>query len=424
MRFEKIIVTNNYICTTASAATDALRGGVMAGNLMHNVNVDNCLVYGNTAVNTGMEMPESTGYNLALFGNFPSPKDTTTNTIKNSIVLGATPFTQYNFGYAAYQHNHPFENVYTDTYPTDNYYYSTEWKLVENFKHVGVTEVTATTGEAIYNAIGASLDRIGTWIAAKDGIPTLRLFHAGFVVTDNGDGTHSETCNCGLTSVGMAHDWSAKDGHCTVCGAECQHGVDGTGKDALEFVKTKDGDCETPAQGHFRCTICGNETTDLVDDPAGAPGHTFKTIPAVPHSGCTVDGNIEYKVCEVCHKFFNTNEVEITEEDTIDHAPGHTYDNQCDKFCNVCNEEREVPDHVYGEDDKCIYCGAAKYTLGDVNDDGEISTVDLGILMQYITQWGVEINLDAADVNGDGTVDTQDYGLLMQFVNQWDVTLG
>ena len=145
--FEKVIVANNYICTTASASTDAVRGGVMAGNLSHNVSVNNCLVYGNTAVNTGMEMPESsTGYNLSLFGGFISPSGTNTNTIKNSIILGATPFSQYSFSYNAYSNNHPFENVYTDTNTSDNYYYSTDnskWTNV-TFAHPGVTTVAAS----------------------------------------------------------------------------------------------------------------------------------------------------------------------------------------------------------------------------------------------------------------------------------------
>ena len=140
--FEKVIVANNYISTTANSGEKVSCGGVMAGNLWRTVNVDNCLVYGNIAVNTGIEMPDgSTGYNLSLFGNFSSPSGANTNAIKNSIILGAAPFTQYNFGYGAYHNNHPFENVYTDTYPADNYYYSNGWKEVKNFTHQGVTEV-------------------------------------------------------------------------------------------------------------------------------------------------------------------------------------------------------------------------------------------------------------------------------------------
>lgn len=64
------------------------------------------------------------------------------------------------------------------------------------------------------------------------------------------------------------------------------------------------------------------------------------------------------------------------------------------------------------------------YMFGDINDDGSINNKDLGLLMQYLNNWDVEVNKDAADVNCDNTVNNKDYGLLMQYLNNWDVTLG
>ena len=60
---------------------------------------------------------------------------------------------------------------------------------------------------------------------------------------------------------------------------------------------------------------------------------------------------------------------------------------------------------------------------GDINGDGKVNNKDLGLLMQKLNSWEVEIAGDDGDVNGDGKVNNKDYGLLMQFTNGWDVTL-
>ncbi len=64
------------------------------------------------------------------------------------------------------------------------------------------------------------------------------------------------------------------------------------------------------------------------------------------------------------------------------------------------------------------------FTVGDINGDSNINNKDLGLLMQYLNAWDVEIVLSAADVNCDGNVNNKDYGLLMQYLNGWDVDLG
>ncbi len=64
-----------------------------------------------------------------------------------------------------------------------------------------------------------------------------------------------------------------------------------------------------------------------------------------------------------------------------------------------------------------------QYISGDVYSDGSINNRDLGILMQWLNNWKVEIDLNAADVNGDNAVNNKDYGLLMQYVNGWNVEL-
>lgn len=104
----------------------------------------------------------------------------------------------------------------------------------------------------------------------------------------------------------------------------------------------------------------------------------------------------------------------------------HSYDNVCDADCNVCGNVRNNI-HVYDdeEDTTCNICGFEKpnYISGDINNDTQINNKDLGLLMQYLNNWDVEINVDAADVNGDNIVNNKDYGLLMQYLNNWNVEL-
>lgn len=61
---------------------------------------------------------------------------------------------------------------------------------------------------------------------------------------------------------------------------------------------------------------------------------------------------------------------------------------------------------------------------GDVNDDGKVNGKDGVLLAQYLAEWNVTINMDAADVNGDGKVNGKDGILLAQYLAEWDVALG
>ncbi len=78
--------------------------------------------------------------------------------------------------------------------------------------------------------------------------------------------------------------------------------------------------------------------------------------------------------------------------------------------------------YVFGHD-ITVEVEAKDYISGDINGDTSINNKDLGILMQYLNDWEVEISVDAADVNADGSVNNKDYGLLMQYLNGWEVEL-
>lgn len=60
---------------------------------------------------------------------------------------------------------------------------------------------------------------------------------------------------------------------------------------------------------------------------------------------------------------------------------------------------------------------------GDVNEDGEVDSMDSLLLDRYLADWGNSINMSNADVNADGEVDSMDALLLDRYLADWDVEL-
>ena len=62
--------------------------------------------------------------------------------------------------------------------------------------------------------------------------------------------------------------------------------------------------------------------------------------------------------------------------------------------------------------------------IGDVNNDGNVNTLDRVILTRYIAKWAEypaeSINMVAADVNCDGSVNTLDRVILTRYIAHWD----
>jgi arabinoxylan arabinofuranohydrolase len=62
--------------------------------------------------------------------------------------------------------------------------------------------------------------------------------------------------------------------------------------------------------------------------------------------------------------------------------------------------------------------GGGSRTLGDVNGDGVINTIDAGLLQRHLLEISFldEEELAAVDLNKDGRVNSIDYGILVRYI--------
>lgn len=63
------------------------------------------------------------------------------------------------------------------------------------------------------------------------------------------------------------------------------------------------------------------------------------------------------------------------------------------------------------------------YLPGDINGDGKVNNRDATRLLQYLSDWDVEVVEAALDTNGDGKVNNRDATRLLQYLSDWDVEL-
>lgn len=103
---------------------------------------------------------------------------------------------------------------------------------------------------------------------------------------------------------------------------------------------------------------------------------------------------------ELCSAFYSANGNKYYCE--------HVYSSNTDTVCSLCHEKRKLP-----------------YTLGDLNNDNKINSLDGLLLLRYLNGWDVEIDSpNAMDINGDSKVNSLDGLLLLRYLNGWDIDLG
>ena len=184
--------------------------------------------------------------------------------------------------------------------------------------------------------------------------------------------TWDECTYCGETQNLAGHEWD--DGTVilepteTTCGIKhyvCTNGCGRTKDEDIcpldsadhthtwSDIETIDGTCIESGYTLRECLSCGATYKYKYKD---AIGHTNVLQNAVEPT-CTVEGNLTYYICNVCHKLFkDTNGINSTTESEVKIEPlGHTYSTSYDS-----NEEQ----HWH----KCIRCDAIKDKSNHVFD--------------------------------------------------------
>ena len=341
--FDTCIVANCYMRNSASDTYEKQRSGIIMGNAYEDaVVIDNCLVYGNDAYSGA-----SYQYKISLVGSARNNVHATArkpaelnvkieknventgidmiyNSVRNTVALDCDIVNTRL--HCSYRLNVPecFENCYTDGVSgtvnfSDGFWTYTNEELVP---------ITAEQLRFFYIS--------DAWVTT-DTLPALKTFHT-FTPIDNGDGTHTLICDCGVTGVPNSHT---------------------TGEPIKEIV-TSPG-CITSGLYEliYNCTECNKE---IYRQPF--------TINALGH---TYDDELDTD-CNVCGE----SAIPVTYGDVND-----------DGWIN--NKDYVVLIRYINDWDVKIITAAC-----DVNRDGQINNKDCSILMQYINNRDICLHKFAA----------------------------
>ena len=153
------------------------------------------------------------------------------------------------------------------------------------------------------------------------------------------------------------------------------------------------------------CSVCMAEICEQ-------NGHTYD-------NDCDTECNICEEIRDVGgHSYDNNCDAECNECGAVREIE-HSFDNDCDVQCNVCGETREVPDHIYDNacDTACNICGETREVGDHVYDnDKDDDCNECGFEREVVTYI-------PGDVNGDGEVNNKDLGVLRRWLNDWDVEI-
>lgn len=164
-------------------------------------------------------------------------------------------------------------------------------------------------------------------------------------------------------------------------------------------VEHKYGDWTARADGHFKtCTKCG-QTTEIYP-------HTYD-------NACDRDCNICGREREPLHKW--------SDEWSSD---GDTHWHEC-TLCKDKKDKKDVAKHVFDDDGRCE-CGRLSFVYGDADGDGRVTSADIILIKKFIANYDsttgtstVEI-CAGADANGDGKVNSSDIILLKKYIANLD----
>ena len=331
--FDSCIVANCYMRNSSS---DSQRSGIIVGNVYEEAAIiENCFVYDNSAY-----YGDGYQYKIPLIGNARNNIKSTSrkpaelvvkvehnvndtgvdmflNTVSNTVVFGTDIVnTRVNF---SYRFNEPecFENCYTDGATGTVELLNGSWTYSDS--QIKSANIYSLKNENLGDA----------WVKTNE-TPILKAFHS-FVGINNGDGTHSHICDCGITGLPENHTKGQEtrenivDPTCLALGSydsvyycsECSEELSRETITVSALEHTYDDDFDT------NCNAC-NEPRNIIDN-----------------GDVNNDGAINNKDYALLMRFINGWEISVT------------------------------------------------YDACDTNRDGNINNKDCSILMQYINGWDI-----------------------------------
>ncbi len=337
--FDSCIVANCYMRSRVSDTYAKQRCGIIIGNAYEEaVVIDNCLVYGNDAyygesyehkipligigrnnIHTTSRKPDGLDIKIQTNVN-DTGVDMFYNMVRNTVALDCDIVnTRMHYGYRL---NEPdcFENCYTDGVSGTVEFSDGSWTYSSN----QIMPTTANELKYIYIS--------DAWVTTNT-LPELKSFHA-FVAVDNGNSTHTLSCDCGVTGVPDGHIFSEAVKE-TIVTPTC------TTNGSYALV--------------YRCSECPAEVyreTINVD----ATGHTYEDDIVTQCSACG-----ETRVAFI-HGDANS--------DNIINGRDYTL----------------ITQHINGWDINILYEAC------DVDRDGKINGKDVAIIIQYLNGWDVCIH--------------------------------
>jgi len=222
---------------------------------------------------------------------------------------------------------------------------------------------------------------------------------------------------------------------CSVCGAVEYALVGGEGHVSENWTVTKEATCVADGEQTGHCSVCGEDVVCVIP----ASGHGELTWSVVAEADAFHEG-LREQWCGLCGELVQTEVIPMTRESfgygeddnhwivglpqnvtpamLIAHYANMGLD------VTVTGPNGEVVE-VIGSGCK-VQFGDQVYTVvltGDVNGDGKVNTMDLGLMMRHLNGWDDPAHHGACDVNGDGEINNRDYAVLQRYLNSWDVSL-
>lgn len=253
------------------------------------------------------------------------------------------------------------------------------------------------------------------------------------IETHKFDSDCDESCDCGYIRTDVhnyrpMYDELSHFDKCTICGdiknVQSHSYEDDLGETCAcgyvnhdyRWVIDKPNDCGTNGQKHEKCRICDttrNENTIIL----ATGNHTYTNSCDTTCNICQEEREVESHKYYALHLADESNHwLECAICHHKDDVGEHSYSNDCDTSCNICQKVRDVGHNF--NNGICTRCGEADpnyeepemVTMGDLDGDGNINAKDALVVLKISVgkTTPTEQQKATADVNKDGQTNAKD----------------